>query len=201
MTTSQISFVKLSQFLSSTGSKNPEDPSYGPFQYAYDTKLSFFGWLKDHPDHLGAFNSCMSGVRMGKVPWFKLFPVETELYRGLKQEEDAVLVVDVGGGGGHDLEQFKAEFPNIRGRLIVQDLPATIDQISQIYTGIEFVKYEFLTPKLVKGKLLPLRTENHEKASLIFRSHQAQELITSIVFSMTGLTRNVVPYSRIWLAR
>jgi len=64
-----------------------------------------------------------------------------------------VLLVDVAGGRGHDIQAFKKAFPNKKGRLVLEDLPAVIDDISELDEGIERVKYDFFTPQPIKGEL------------------------------------------------
>ena len=39
------------------------------------------------------------------------------------------LLVDIGGGRGHDLEAFKHTNPNAEGKLVLQDLPPVIYDI------------------------------------------------------------------------
>jgi len=55
--------------------------------------------------------------------WFEHFPVMEKL-SGEKKED--VLLVDVGGGVGHELISLKKRFPDLEGRLVVQDIPVYI---------------------------------------------------------------------------
>ncbi|MDI1488689.1 MAG: hypothetical protein OHK93_007965 [Ramalina farinacea] len=77
--------------------------------------------------------------------------VQEVLLNDFNAKEEAVLLVDVGGGRGHDLEAFKEAFPHQEGRLIVQDLPDVIDDIRQPVPGVEAMKHNFFTPQPVKG--------------------------------------------------
>lgn len=43
-----------------------------------------------------------------------------------------LFLIDVGGGIGHDVDEFGKKHPGLSGRLIVQDLPGTIQQASKI---------------------------------------------------------------------
>lgn len=67
--------------------------------------------------------------------------------------EDAVLLVDVGGGLVHDLEELKAKYPGLQGRLVLQDQPEVIAQISKASDGIELTAHGFFTPQPVKSTL------------------------------------------------
>lgn len=103
---------------------------------------------------MSAFNTYMEGQRVDRVQWHTYFPVQEVLLNDFNAEEKAVLLVDVGGGRGHDLEAFKEAFPHQEGRLIIQDLPDVIDDIRQPVPGVEAMKHNFFRPQPVKG--LPL---------------------------------------------
>jgi hypothetical protein len=60
------------------------------------------------------------------------------------------LLVDIGGGRGHDLEAFGKKFPNAKGKLVLQDLPP-IDDISELDQSIMRMKYDFFTEQPIKG--------------------------------------------------
>lgn len=104
----------------------------------------------------------MAQQRMGhREEWFDFYPVAERL---LVQEQDKVLLVDVGGGKGHDLVKFHEKHSELPGKLIVQDLPAVIDDISEpLPTRIEAQKYDFFTPQPIRGaKAYYLRTVLHD---------------------------------------
>lgn len=44
-----------------------------------------------------------------------LYPVEQQLIQGADTDPNAPFIVDVGGGVGHDLAEFKQKFPNHPG--------------------------------------------------------------------------------------
>ena len=140
-------------FLEKTNYRNPLASVHGPFQFAFKTHLGMFEFLNERPKRLSAFNTFMEGHRADRIPWFQYYPVESSLGNEM-QDEKEVLVVDVGGGRGHDLEAFKNAFPNQRGRLILQDLPETIDDIENLPLGVETVKHDFFTPQPVKGLMI-----------------------------------------------
>ena len=68
-------------------------------------------------------------------------------------DKNAVFLVDVGGGLGHDLEELKFKCPGITGRLVLQDQPEVIGQINKATAGIELTTHDFFTPQPVKGTL------------------------------------------------
>lgn len=65
--------------------------------------------------------------------------------------------MDVGGGLGHDLVEFKTKHsdtnPNVRGRLILQDKSDVIAQIvPETAIGLELCAHDFFTEQPVRGK-------------------------------------------------
>lgn len=145
--------AKLPEYLGKTGFKNPTKSSTGLWQLAFHTQLNFWDWLKAHPEKLRAFNSSMVARRQarGTVAWFKEYPVEDNLLHNMRMDEAAVLLVDVGGGWGQDLTAFQDHYPEAPGRLVLQDLPQTIDQISEMRSSIQVMKYSFLDPQPIIG--------------------------------------------------
>ena len=65
---------------------------------------------------------------------------------------DEVLLIDVGGGLGHDLQELKAEHPKLKGRLILQERPEVIKETQSMTDGIELMEHDFFTEQPVKGK-------------------------------------------------
>ena len=69
----------------------------------------------------------------------------------LAEEDDAVLMVDVGGGRGHDLLELAKRKGPEHGRLILQDLPEVIADAPELEL-VESMGYDFFTPQPVKGR-------------------------------------------------
>lgn len=81
------------------------------------------------------------------------YPVKERLGNA---EEDEVCVVDLGGVTGHDLLALKARHPDLKGRLVLQELPYMINQAKDKLDGIELVKRDFRDPQPIKGMFLVL---------------------------------------------
>ena len=77
--------------------------------------------------------------------------MKEELIQGASTEKDSVLLVDIGGGWGHDIVAFQKKYPT-NGRLILQDLPAVIKDARTLPPGIEAQGYDFFTTQPVKGE-------------------------------------------------
>lgn len=79
------------------------------------------------------------------------YPVQDRLINGFDQHGDATLLVDVGGSFGHDIGEFHRKFPDAPGRLVLQDLPVVISQITNLDNKIERMEYDFYTEQPIKG--------------------------------------------------
>lgn len=56
--------------------------------------------------------------------WMDVFAPNDLL--GKDSDADAPTLVDIGGGTGADVLQFRRRYPNVPGQIILQDLPAVI---------------------------------------------------------------------------
>ncbi|KAI9836770.1 MAG: hypothetical protein M1819_000935 [Sarea resinae] len=154
--------VKLPVYLESTDYATPSDAFHGPWQYAMQTDLHHFDWLKTKPKLQAAFNNVMGMRRAGRgEEWFDFYPVAEKLR---VEKPDDVLLIDIGGGRGHDLVDFHRRHSNLPGKLILQDLPTAIDDINEpLPSSIEAQRHDFFTPQPVKGaKAYYLRTVLHD---------------------------------------
>ncbi|KAI1099214.1 putative O-methyltransferase [Jackrogersella minutella] len=144
------SFRGLPEYLKSTQYALPTKLTDGPFQAAHKTQLPFFAWLDQNPPYLEKFNNYMSAYRAGKPSWVDVgfYPVYERLVEGFNAGSDSVLLVDVGGGMGHDLQELKEKHPSIPGKLILQD---RADVISAVSGGsFEATAHDFFTPQPIK---------------------------------------------------
>lgn len=123
------------------------------FQFACRTKLSYFEWLQEHPEYRAHFDKAMDDVNA----WFcsgqpmglaALYPFEEEL--GYGTVDDDVVLVDVGGCRGQLLVDVRKHLPNLKGRLVLEDLPKTFTGF-EAPQGIEIVPYNFFEPQPIVG--------------------------------------------------
>ena len=122
----------MHEYMQCHGYKYPENSSRGPFQWSLNTNLSYFEHVHVNLERTTDFNTCMVGNRVTRHRWLDSFPVESEILMNASESVQDVLLVDVGGGDGHDLERFLTQFPESKGRLVLQDLPKTIDKIASL---------------------------------------------------------------------
>lgn len=67
---------------------------------------------------------------------------------------DKAVFVAVGGASGQQCVEFKERFPDIKGRVIFQDLPAVIDdaRLQDLPEDVEAMVHDFYAPQVVKSK-------------------------------------------------
>lgn len=125
----------------------------GPFQEAHKTNLPFFEWLVATPPHLQHFDSFMSAYRAGKPNWHEFYPVAERLTTGFDASISDVLLVDVGGGKGHDVATFAAQNSPCSGRIVLQDREPAIAGVVADSTerAFEVQAHDFFTPQPIKG--------------------------------------------------
>jgi hypothetical protein len=145
-----IAAVNLPAFLASTGYKNPEGPM-GNFQSAFHTELQMFPWIMENPHHMTNFNLLMAAQRHSRSEWFNIAPAEKVLLDGYTGEgQSETLLVDIGGNTGNDLQAFRKQYPQARGKLVNQDLPQVIESQND-WEGVVPMKHDFFGPQPVKG--------------------------------------------------
>lgn len=134
------------------------DSKNSAFQSAFDTTDDLFEWLAKHPEQHHNFDLFMRGRREGQADWLDFFPFEERIVHGFESKDDAVLIVDIGGGLGHVIESILSKYPGLKGRCIVQDKPETIKRIESPRTGIEPMVHDFFTSQPIKGELILYHT-------------------------------------------
>ncbi|KAI0019172.1 putative O-methyltransferase [Xylariomycetidae sp. FL0641] len=129
---------------------DPSASPNAPFQTAHQTDLHFFAFLDKNPAFLEAFNGYMSAYRAGKPFWAdpRFFPI-ADLTEGFEASVSDVLLVDVGGGLGHDILELRKKHPSLPGRAILQDRPEVISAVAA-EAAFEPMAHDFFTPQPVK---------------------------------------------------
>ena len=143
--------MALPSFLAKTNYRNPDDSMHCAFQDGFRTEENLFEWFPKHPEYLNNFNLWMVGQRDGRTNWLDFFPLQEKLLQEFKADEDAVILVDVGGARGHEVQAIKEKYPNLPGKFILQDLPDTVKQALPVH-DMQTMAHDFFTPQPVKGK-------------------------------------------------
>ncbi|KAL8723149.1 MAG: hypothetical protein Q9225_000490 [Loekoesia sp. 1 TL-2023] len=172
--------------------QNFQTESHGKFAWhkAMSTELDFFPWAKQNPEKLAWFQKLMSVPRDGE--WFDVVPFSNDC------SVDRAQFVDIGGNIGHQCRRLKAKYPELRGRIICQDLEETIRSAPPMVPGVEMMAHDFFKPQPIQNaKYYYLRTVLHdwadEKAEAILKNivpamgPDSQILIDEMVLPNTGV--------------
>ncbi|KAI0514347.1 putative O-methyltransferase [Xylaria bambusicola] len=136
------------KYFKEAGYQCPTDPHDGLMQYAFRTKLTTFEFFKSMPEIFNDFNMFMGNTMGARHYWVDWFPVQDILLDGATN--GSPLLVDVGGGKGHDVVSFHTRYPH-QGRLVLQDLESVIESIEGLDSAIEVMEYNFFTEQPVEG--------------------------------------------------
>ncbi|KAL4865125.1 hypothetical protein BDV12DRAFT_211205 [Aspergillus spectabilis] len=162
----------LPDYLAANGYKEIVSNKDCPFQRAFRTEQTLFEWMPQHPQHMKSLGHLMALER--PVVWVDHFPVLEQL--GDFPGPDKTLLVDVGGGYGQQSKALRAKFPNLPGKVIVQDIPQTLAG-AQPAEGVEFVEHNFFEPQPVQGaKFYYLRHVFHD-----WPDEQCLEILKQII--------------------
>ncbi|KAG6357401.1 hypothetical protein INS49_013278 [Diaporthe citri] len=143
-------FQALSSFLAETKYQDVTDAAHTAFQKAFPTDLPAFMWLPTQPERFGPLQQAMTVQGAVGTPWFTVFPFGKEV--GDFGGEH--VFVDVGGGFGHQSAALLGAFPHLKGKLVLQDLPQTLEHLPPgvvIPDGIQKLPHDFFTEQPIKG--------------------------------------------------
>ncbi|KAF2115133.1 S-adenosyl-L-methionine-dependent methyltransferase [Lophiotrema nucula] len=151
------SAVQLPRFLSSIGWQSPEEPRAGVFQFAQKTEKDMFSWLVSTDTENGLwrdFNTFMGHTMGAREYWVEWWDVEGRLLSGFDERSgEGVLLVDVAGGRGHDVQAFCEKVGEGRGRVVLQEVRGVLDGIEEgeLDRSVERMEYDFFSEQPVKG--------------------------------------------------
>jgi demethylsterigmatocystin 6-O-methyltransferase len=183
--------------LAAAGYRDVEQVPHAVQKKAFSTDLSGFEWLRSEPRRWEAFQQAMSINAQARVPWFTVFPLETELGSFLESKPGVPAFVDIGGGFGHQCGALAAAIPRLKGRLVVQDMAQTV-AIAPPLDGVEAQAHDFFEAQPLRGaKFYYLRCVLHDwprdkAAAILSRVREAMEpgvsqlLIDEIVVPNSG---------------
>ncbi|KJK64105.1 O-methyltransferase [Aspergillus parasiticus SU-1] len=139
---SNPAFHALPEFLKETGYQN--EPKGSAFQKALSTDLEPYPWLKQHPDVLKNFQAAMRLTR--DANGVDMMPLDESVSSG----HDGAMFVDIGGNTGHQAAEVLSKYPELAGRVIVQDRGEVIKCAPDI-KGIQWMEHDFFQTQPVKG--------------------------------------------------
>ena len=208
--------TSLPLWLKKNSYRSPTGSSDCAFQEAIGTDLDAMSYLGAHPEQAAATFEYMAWQKVRNRDWMDGSVKVAEEFRISPEAagEGRALLVDVGGGGGHQCFAFRQAFPEREGRLVVQDVEmmvGLIDKDAAARAGVEPMAHDFYTPQPVKGaKVYYMRTVLHdwddEKAVKILtqlREAMAGDslvVIDEIVVPHKGASEKMVLYDMVMLA-
>lgn len=158
-------YNSIPQFLAQTKYQNPSDSA--PFNLAFNTTIPVFEWRKHNPENAKAGQDFMAAQRIGqRSVWDGRVPLVDFHMSDQDLRSRRVLVVDIGGGYGHQMVELRRQHPNMQGKTIMQDLAFVHDMRPNIEEfcsqGIEPAAHDFMQPQPVRGaKVYYLRNVIH----------------------------------------
>ncbi|OCL08854.1 S-adenosyl-L-methionine-dependent methyltransferase [Glonium stellatum] len=127
--------------------KTPTAKNDTPFAQGHGAlpETTFFSWLEQHPYNATEFNIFMGVHRTGVKTWLDHDEICHALHNTHEAEvkENEVAFVDVGGGIGQQCKALRAKYPELKGRVILQDLPQVIHE-AEVDGTIEAISIDFL---------------------------------------------------------
>ncbi|KAK4871037.1 hypothetical protein LT330_000274 [Penicillium expansum] len=142
--------AKVPEFLRRQEHRNPEGATTGPLQFAEKIDESIWTWLPQNPEKLDSCNTFMEGDCGARPSWLEWFPVEERLLCDTHPDAET-LMVDVAGGRGHDLAAFATRYPDVPGRLILEDLPHVLEESTIDAERIEKQPFALFKPQPIHG--------------------------------------------------
>lgn len=137
-------------FLKETNYENPASGTKTAFAKAYGKPDTTFWEILKATPYMPDLNKYMSTYNDGHKSWMDIYPVEKRLVHEAEAEPESVMMVDAGGGHGHQAAAFQQRFPAASGRVVVQDLPHGIPVNKP--DGVEFMAHNLMEEQPIKGE-------------------------------------------------
>lgn len=142
------------EFFREQGFQTPNSEIINPYCFAHKTgDQSIWEYLGQRPDRLSALNFGMAAQSEAASWTVGIFPFASEL-RKVETTDETVLLIDIGGGKGHVTKQIRALTEGLKGKIILQERPEVLVEITDPLPGIEKMEYDFFKPQTVKGLFL-----------------------------------------------
>ncbi|KAK4498757.1 hypothetical protein PRZ48_009267 [Zasmidium cellare] len=159
--------LSLPGFLAESGYRTPVDPSKSLFAKVHG--MSIFEKLEQDPQRAALMFEFMAEHRK-KLPTWMNGSISTKDFQLSDDDQTAgrVMMVDVGGGAGHQCHAFRVAFPQLKGKMVVQDLAVMVDMIDKRQASaieLEPMAHDFFTTQPIKhAKVYHLRNVLHDWA-------------------------------------
>ncbi|KAF9697583.1 hypothetical protein EKO04_004422 [Ascochyta lentis] len=109
---------------------------------------SLWSYIAANPKLLTATHAFFEGDRGSRPVWVDWFPVQ-KLLDEKPVTDDDVLYVDVAGGRGHDLVEFRRKFGSYPGKYVLMDLPHVVEDKTLDLAGVDKIAFDFFQDQVV----------------------------------------------------
>ncbi|KAI1822557.1 S-adenosyl-L-methionine-dependent methyltransferase [Xylaria intraflava] len=166
------------------------DPAHIPWYLGHNTTAHPFKWLNERPEVLKNFMGWMTWQRDGLPDFLSVVDFAAEFAKGA--EASTPVFVDVGGSMGHQCIALRRKYPDLVGRVVLQDLPESIEKAKANplpgFEGVEALEYDFFTPQLLKGaRAYYMRNVLHD-----WPDEKCVEILQNLKGAMTSESRILV---------
>jgi demethylsterigmatocystin 6-O-methyltransferase len=116
--------------------------------------MSFYQLLDLHSVEKAAFYRVMENLAASVPSWLDQIAFDQEFAQPSPSTPETILFVDIGGGLGHQCATMLMKYPNLVGRIILEDQPQVL-ALSAVAERIEKIPYDYLTVQPIQGKIAP----------------------------------------------
>ncbi|KAG2419495.1 hypothetical protein HFD88_004291 [Aspergillus terreus] len=177
------SMLAFPHFLRRTNYRNPSNPNETAFHQGMQTDQDLFKWLESNPDYSVNFNMWMSTQRETKPIFLDVLDFPSEIG---PSDGSTVLFVDIGGSRGHQSIALRQRYPDLPGRVVVQDIPHVVAEVTANplpgFENIEIMEHDMFTPQPLKGaRAYYFRSVFHD-----WPDDRCCEILENLKVGMTG---------------
>lgn len=144
--------ARLNEFFKNDNYQYRLAQTHCAYNYAHNVPEGQTMW-----DHLIAdsernslFNAAMVALTQASLSSIGVYPFEAELNKH-NIGDDEVALIDIGGGRGHGTLEIRRLAPGLKGKVLLQDRLAVLNDIEGDLPGVEKMEYDFFTPQPIKG--------------------------------------------------
>jgi hypothetical protein len=133
------------QYIVPTSDQEPTNQETGPYASVFNR--TFWQGINSAPKLKSDLDTYMAAHKQGGSSLVDLLPF-SRLVEGYNSAFP-VLLVDIGGGVGHQCKDLKARYLSLQGDIVVQDLQCAKDLE---LAGVKGMVYNFFEPQPMKGE-------------------------------------------------
>ncbi|KAJ5747633.1 uncharacterized protein N7511_009329 [Penicillium nucicola] len=175
-------FYELPKYLAKSSYADPAGCAKLPFHEVTNWQGDPFAYSDAFPEKGELFDKHMAFCGNNLTNWANLYALMDK-----QVAPDDVLFVDVAGGLGHQGARLRAQYPDLQGRMIVQDRQRVIDAPTTA-EGVERMVHDIFQPQPVKGaKFYYIRGVLHD-----WPDAKCQEILQHIVDAMDSNSTVVI---------